>query len=152
MQLSQRLEEVFLNGKWIANTNFKIALDDVHFEQATTLHGNHNSIAALTFHINYYLDGLLNVFKGGPLEIRDKYSFDMPSLNTEKEWTDLKNVLYNNATLFSTYVKGCSDDQLHMVFVKEEYGTYRRNIERIIEHAFYHLGQILLLKKIILTT
>jgi len=35
------------------------------------------SIAALTFHINYYVAGVLNVFQGGKLEIRDKYSFDM---------------------------------------------------------------------------
>ena len=42
-----------------------------------------------------------------------------------------------------------SDDKLTDVFVKEEYGTYHRNINAIIEHSYYHLGQISLIKKLL---
>jgi len=40
--------------------------------------------------------------------------------------------------------------ELDAIFVLEKYGTYRRNIEGMIEHAYYHLGQISLIKKMII--
>jgi hypothetical protein len=35
-------------------------------------------------------------------------------------------------------------------FVDEQYGTYLRNIDGVIEHSYYHLGQISMLRKLIL--
>lgn len=44
------------------------------------------------------------------------------------------------------------DDSLQsQPFVKQEYGTYLRNIEAQIEHSYYHLGQISLIKKMIMS-
>ncbi len=54
--------------------------------QATQKIGTLNTIAALTFHVNYYLAGILKVFRGGELEIRDKYSFDIPPIDSEADW------------------------------------------------------------------
>ena len=34
-------------------------------------------------------------------------------------------------------------------FVDQKYGDYQRNIDLMIEHAYYHLGQILILKKLL---
>jgi len=42
-----------------------------------------------------------------------------------------------------------TETQLEETFVDEKYGNYLRNIEGIIEHGYYHLGQISLLKKMI---
>ena len=53
--LANRIREVLLNGKWIANTNFKEQIINVNWEKAVQKIGNINSIAMLTFHINYYL-------------------------------------------------------------------------------------------------
>ena len=49
--LANRVREVFLNGKWIANTNFKEQLSMISWEQAIQKVGNLNTIALLTFHI-----------------------------------------------------------------------------------------------------
>lgn len=146
--LANRFREVILNGKWIANTNFKDQLDQTALAQATQLIGPHNSIALLTFHINYYVAGILNVFEGGELEIRDKFSFDMPPLETEGDWEQMKTTLYTNAEKFAAHVERLSPEQLDAVFVKEAYGTFRRNIEAMIEHSYYHLGQVSLLRKL----
>ncbi|HBC04915.1 MAG TPA: DUF1572 domain-containing protein, partial [Aequorivita sp.] len=40
------------------------------------------------------------------------------------------------------------DEKLNEIFADEKYGTYQRNIEGMIEHCYYHLGQISLLKKL----
>lgn len=72
-QIAEQFKEVLLNGNWVAATNYKAQLSDLSWEQATTKVSSLNTIAALTFHIDYYISGILNVFKNGKLEIRDKY-------------------------------------------------------------------------------
>jgi len=42
------------------------------------------------------------------------------------------------------------ESQLWVTFSQEKYGNYYRNLHGIIEHIHYHLGQIVLIKKIIL--
>lgn len=148
-QLAHRFREVVLNGKWVANTNLKEQLSSVTWEQALHKIGSLNTIAALTYHLNYYTAGVLNVLAGGNLEIRDKYSFDLPEINAEKAWEDLKNELWENAENFASQVEKLSDQDLEETFVDEKYGTYQRNIEAIIEHNYYHLGQISLIHKML---
>lgn len=149
-ELAKRLQEVFLDGKWIANTNYTEQISDVLWVQANTKIHDLNSIALLTFHINYYLEGLLHVFNGGPLEISDRYSFNMPDINTEKDWSNLKLKFLTNAKAFCNKVQTFDDALFDQVFVDEKYGSYLRNIEAVIEHSYYHLGQIVLIKKMIL--
>ena len=146
ISLSSRFREVLLDGRWIANTNYRELLIDVNYTEATRKIGSLNTIAALTFHINYYITGVINVFKGGELEIRDKYSFNLPPMTSEN-WEKLRNQLFANAEEFARYVERMPEAQLNSVFVDEKYGTSRRNIEGMIEHCYYHLGQISILKK-----
>jgi hypothetical protein len=42
-----------------------------------------------------------------------------------------------------------SDDFLLSDFVQPQYGIWQKNIEGFIEHAWYHLGQVVLLRKMI---
>ena len=147
--LANRLREVLLNGKWIANTNFKEQILMVNWEQATQKVDRLNTIALLTFHINYYLDGLLNVFNGGELEIRDKYSFDLPEIKAESDWNNLVDHFLSNAELFANKVEQMEESMLDQPFVDEKYGSYLRNIEGVIEHCYYHLGQVSLLRKMV---
>lgn len=148
--LSKRLREVLLNGHWIANTNYKEQLLDITWQQAMQKVGSLNTIAALTFHINYYIAGLLNVFNGGQLEIRDKYSFDLPPIQSETEWKKLLDDFLNNSEKFAAHVEQMQESQFDEPFADEKYGDYLRNIEGMIEHSYYHLGQISLIKKMIL--
>jgi DinB superfamily len=147
--IANRLREVLLHGKWIANTNCKEQLLSINREQATQQIGNLNTIALLTYHLNYYLAGLLPVFNGGTLDIHDKYSFDLPPILTDNDWQQLVNDFLYNAEQLAQQVEQMEDHQLDQPFVEERYGTYERNIEGVIEHCYYHLGQITLLKKMI---
>ena len=89
------------------------------------------------------------MFQGGDLVIKDKYSFDMPEISSESEWLDLVNECLSNAELYISYVERMDDKQLSQLFVKQEYGSYWRNIEAQLEHSYYHLGQIVLIKKLV---
>ena len=148
-QLAKRFREVMLDGLWIANTNFKDQLKDISLEQATAKVGSLNTIAMLTFHIDYYIPGLINVFEGGDLEIRDQFSFDLPSIESQEKWEELLHKLWNDSEKFAVLLEQMPDYKMNEVFVDKKYGTYLRNIDGMIEHAYYHLGQITLIKKLL---
>ena len=147
-QIAKRFREVHLNGDWVA-TNLKTQLSDVSWEQATTKVGTLNTIAALAFHINYYVAGLVKVFEGGSLDIRDKYSFDLPPINSQIDWEKLLSKMWSDAEKFANLVEQMPDEKLAEDFFDEKYGNYRRNIDAMIEHSYYHLGQIVLIKKML---
>lgn len=150
-QTALRFREVILSGRWIANTNFQDQLKDVTLVQAQQQVAGLNNIAILTFHIDYYIAGMLRVFEGGSLDIRDKYSFDMPEIKDEKQWESLKNKLFEDAENFAAHIEKMSDDKLNSDFVDPKYGNYLRNIDAMIEHSYYHLGQIVIIKKMIVS-
>lgn len=148
-ELSNRLKEIILNGTWIANTNYKHQLDTTSWEKAVEKLPNFNSIAMLTFHIQYYISGILHYFETGNLEIKDQYSFDLPNISTKEDWKNLKNQLYQNTEKLATIIENLTKKELQNIFVKPEYGTVQRNIDAMIEHSYYHLGQIVILKKML---
>jgi hypothetical protein len=55
----------------------------------------------------------------------------------------------SNAAAFVREVSKIQDEKLDEIFVEEKYGTFLRNIEGVIEHAYYHLGQIVVIRKMI---
>ena len=147
--LADSLREVLLDGKWVAGTNIKDEIKDLDWEKATMKVNSLNSIADLTFHIDYYLAGVLNVFKGGELEIKDKYSFDYKQIESQKEWENLIDKFFNDSENFVNAVEKMTNEELEKYFVKKEYGNYIRNLTVMSEHCYYHLGQIMLIKKMI---
>lgn len=151
-QIANRFREVLLNGVWVAGTNFKDQLLDVNWQIATTKLGALNTIAALTFHVDYYIAGIVNVLEGGSLDIRDKYSFDLPPVESQEDWENLLNKMWSDAEKFANLVEAMPEEKLSAIFTDEKYGNYQRNIDAMIEHSYYHLGQIVLIKKMLLAT
>ena len=148
-QIAKRFREVILNGTWVANTNYKDQLSNLNWEIAITKFNSLNTIAVLTQHIHYYICGIKNVFTGGSLDIKDKYSFDFLPIQSQNEWKIFLIKFWNDAEEFASLIEQMPEEKLKEVFVDEKYGTYQRNIDGMIEHSYYHLGQIVLLKKIL---
>ncbi|MEO1009970.1 MAG: DUF1572 domain-containing protein [Bacteroidota bacterium] len=149
IQLANRIREVLLNGKWIANTNYEEQLTQVSWKQAVQKVHGLNTIAELTFHVNYYLKGLLHFFDTGKLEIKDEFSFKISKITAQEDWDTLVTSFVNNSEQFAIKVSHMDNSLLDQIFVDRKYGTYERNIEGVIEHSYYHLGQIVLLKRMI---
>ncbi|MFP2994528.1 DUF1572 domain-containing protein [Spongiivirga sp. MCCC 1A20706] len=145
--LAARLREVFIDGKWVLGTNFREQIIDLDWNHATHKIDNFNTIADLTFHVDYYLAGVVRVLEGGTLDIRDKFSFDSPPMKSKRDWKNLVNKFCLDAEKFITLVENMSDENIKADFVDKKYGTYYRNIDAMIEHTYYHLGQIILIKK-----
>lgn len=148
-QLAQRFREVIFDGTWIANTNYKNELFKLDWEIATKKVDFFNTIADITQHILYYIKGINDFFEKGELHISDKYSFEFEPITCEKDWENIKSIFFSEATTFENTIKHFSDNELNEIFVKSEYGSYERNINAMIEHCYYHLAQIVMLRKLL---
>ena len=149
-QVTKHFREVFFGGNW-TSVNLKETLKDVNWQQAKTQVDSLNTIAKLVYHIGYYVTAILKVLEGGPLDAHDKYSFDMPPVNSGDDWQNLVNKLFSEAEQLAKHVEKLPENKFEEVFTDEKYGTYYRNFHGIVEHTHYHLGQIVIIKKILLS-
>ena len=147
-QLSKAIYTFHYGGNW-TEVNLKELLSDVTVDEANKQFGKLNTIVRLTYHINYFMEIIIKVLKGSPLVGNDKFSFDHPDVETSQEWQDMINRSLNNATLFSELVQNLKEEKLGEIFGDKKYGTYYQNIQGFIEHSYYHLGQISLIKKLL---
>lgn len=152
MKLAEQIAKHFRNfhfgGNWTA-VNLKATLADVDWQQATTKVHSFNTIAVLVFHMNYYVSIMLKVLQGGPLDGHDKLSFDCPPIQSQEDWERLMNKTLADAENFAALVEQIPDDRLSENFADPKYGSYYRNLHGVIEHSHYHLGQIVLIKKLL---
>ena len=147
-QIASHFRGVYFGGNW-TSVNLKETLSDVGFEKATKKIHSLNTIASLVFHINYYVSEVMKVLKGGPLEAHDSFSFAAPILASKEDWDKLLDKSWSDAAEFAGLVEKLPESILLENFTDEKYGSYYSNLHGIIEHAHYHLGQIVLIKKLL---
>lgn len=149
-QIAKHFRDVYFGGNW-TDVNLKKTLENVSWQQAITKVQSFNTIALLVFHINYYISGMTKVLLGGSLDIHDEYSFDLTPIQSQKDWEILLTKTWADAEAFALLVEQLPDTKLNETFADEKYGNYFRNLHGVIEHTHYHLGQIVLIKKILLS-
>lgn len=150
-QIAKHFRDVHFGGNWTASS-LRLHLADVTWEQATAQVYSLNTIATLVYHTNYYVDAVLKVLQGKPLNARDELSFDHPPIQSQADWEQLLNKTWTRAEQFATLVEQLPEGRLWEDFTDPKYGSYYRNLHGIIEHLHYHLGQIVLIKKLLRKT
>ena len=146
--LAKHLRDVHFGGNW-TTSNLKDNLADVTWQQATTRVESFNTIVTLVYHVHYFISAVTKVLQGEPLTANDKYSFDHPPINSQEEWETMLNKMWADAELFAGLIEQLPESRLWEDFTDEKYGNYYRNIQGIIEHTHYHLGQIVIIKKLL---
>jgi len=148
-QIARHLREVHFGGNWTAS-NLKDNLAGITWQQAATQVYSFNTIASLVYHMNYYVSAVLKVLEGGPLDASDKLSFNLPPIQSQEDWDNLLDKTWADAENFAALIEALPEQKLGEAFSDGKYGTYYRNIHGVIEHIHYHLGQIVVIRKIIL--
>ncbi|HEX2616896.1 MAG TPA: DinB family protein, partial [Flavobacteriales bacterium] len=146
--IAKHFRDVHFGGNW-TTVNVKDALAGVTWQQSITKVHDLNTIATLLFHVNYFVAAALQVLKGGPLDAHDKYSFDHPPISSQADWQRMVDKALDEAEQFAALVEQLPEEKLWADFTDPKYGTYYRNIHGIIEHTHYHLGQIVVIKKML---
>jgi len=147
-QIAKHIRELFNGGSW-TGSNMRSVLTGITWEQAISRPHSFNSIAVLVFHTNYYLGALIRVLEGGKLEAHDKYSFDLPPIGSQKDWEELVNKTFREAELIAGLIENLPDEKLWDIVEQQKYGIFYRNLHGLIEHTYYHLGQMALIKKLV---
>ena len=148
-QIAKHFRDVHFGGNW-TDVNLKDSLQGIDWELATRKLHSLNTIALLVYHVNYYVSEVMKVLKGNPLEASDKFSFAMPTINSQQEWENLLAKTWSDAEEFAKLIEEFPENRLCETFIDKKYGNYQRNFLGIIEHTHYHLGQIVLVKKMLL--
>lgn len=145
---AKHLRGVYFGENW-TEVNLKKVLSDVTLEEAmVSVHGL-NSIAKLTFHVNYFVFEVAKVLRGEPLTARDKYSWTHPEMHTEADWQAFLEKVWEDGEAFAALIEAMPEEKYWGDFADPKYGKYCSNLWGIIEHLYYHLGQIAVIKKII---
>jgi hypothetical protein len=147
-QTAKHFRDVHFGGNW-TSVNLKETLADINWQQAVIKVHSFNTIAALVYHINYYVSAVLKVLQGEALNASDKFSFDLPPIQSQSDWENLLNKAWADAEHFAALLEQLPEERFSEIFIDEKYGTYYRNIAGITEHIHYHLGQIVIIKKLL---
>ena len=122
-----------IEGGNIAGVGFKEVLHDVTWQEATTQIG--------------YVKMVTKMLEEGQLEGNDAASFVHEPVTSKEAWETLLDNTWHEAKVFTKLVAQLPEKRLSEPF--KVYGTYYRNLHGLIEHTYYHLGQMRLLKKLI---
>lgn len=146
--IARQLQSLYFGGSWTA-VNYQSVLQGVSIESINQRINDTNCIATLMFHTRYYVKAISKVLQGGELDSKDELSFQHPAISTEEEWRwEIDNYL-SEAKELCTLIEHLDDQVLDQPFFDEKYGSYRSNLIGLIEHYYYHLGQIKLLAKLL---
>jgi len=148
-EIARQIRDVHFGGNW-TDSSLKDHLADLSWQQAITKVDSLNTIATLVYHMNYYLCAVLKVVAGGPLTAKHKLSFDHPLIRNTEDWNALMDKTWADADHFATLVEKLPDSKLREDFSENKHGNYYYNIQGVNEHTHYHLGQIVLIKKLLL--
>ncbi len=146
--IARQLREVYFGKNWTWSY-LQQHLEDVTWKEATRKLDAFNTIAVLTYHIAYYVKTASAFLDSGVVEGSDKLSFKVPPIESEEDWQQLLRATYTDVETFAQKIAQLPDERLFEVFGEEKYGNYYRNLAGIVEHAHYHLGQIVILKKLV---
>ena len=146
--IAQHLIQVHEGGNW---TEIDIAstVKDVTLKEALTVtNATPNTIAALLHHISFWNREVTYRAKGIRKPEDAANGFNHPALHTEEDWLQLKKDNIQSAHELATAIRQFDEAKLFQP-MEVHTSTAYKNFQGAVEHAHYHLGQIVILKKLV---
>jgi uncharacterized damage-inducible protein DinB len=146
--IAQHIIEVFDGDNW-TDVNMKDTLRDINFKDATTItKASYNTIAALVYHIAFYNEIVLQRLRGINPAISSANGFDLPTIKNENDWQQIKQRCFQSAHELAAAVIKLPEEKLGELTITG-HSTHYKTLHGAVEHVHYHLGQIVLLKKLV---
>ena len=147
-QIAQHIIEVFEGGNW-TEVNIKDTLEEVDYKEASTVtRSSNNTIAALVNHLSFYNDIAMQRLSGNNPVINASNGLDVDEIKNEDDWIKMKEHSMESAHQLAFAVRKFPEEKIFELS-PNGVATYYKTLHGIVEHAHYHLGQIVLLKKLI---
>lgn len=109
-QIATHLRELHFGGNW-TSANLKDQLAGVTWQQATTSVCSFHTIAALVYHMNYFIDATLNVLQGGALDAEEKHSYNLQPIRSQRDWEGLLNKTWTDAENLASLIEQMPESQ-----------------------------------------
>lgn len=146
--IAQHLKEVHYGGNW-TEVSIADALIDVAFEEANTQTiMSVNTIAMLLHHITYWNRIIVQRANGTVPFINAANGFNVPDINSVNDWEMLKQDNLRSAEELAAVILNFDADKLNTPILPEHDTAYR-NFQGSVEHVHYHLGQMVMIKKLV---
>ena len=146
--IAESIMQAYEGNNW---TSVSIAetLQNVIFQEAMQqTNGSPNTIASLTHHLQYWNEIMMKRINGEAPEIGAANGFDVPAFQNEEAWKQLIESTHQSFIELSNAVKNFPEEKLMDITPKGK-SSYYKNMQGIAEHAYYHLGQILIIKHLV---
>lgn len=98
--------------------------------------------------MNYYLNSVSGAVAGKGRNAKHELSFAHPPIASQQDWQDLVDKTFTDAETFAQLIEQMPEEKF-WENISEKHGTFYTNIQGVIEHNHYHLGQIVILKKLL---
>ena len=145
--IAAHIREVYEGNNW-TDINIADTVKDVSLEEAVTITpASRNTIAALLYHIKFYIEIVLQRLDGISPEISDANGFDMPALKSEAEWKKLIDNSHRSFNKLADAAENFPEERLNEI-TPNGVSSYYKTLHGVVEHAHYHLGQIVILKNL----
>ena len=144
--LAQSLQDLYDGNPWIEVT-FAEHLKKISAQQAVQRINGSNCIWQIVNHIVYWHQRALRYMNNEqPEQDGDLPDFYLPENHGEENWEATRHRLEHSVKQLTDAIRSFPDDQVYELFpgTKQPAAYY---FHGIVEHAAYHLGQIVLIGK-----
>jgi uncharacterized damage-inducible protein DinB len=147
-RIAENLLQVFEGDNW-TDVWISETIKDINYKEAQQpTAASANTIAALLHHICYWNKIMLQRLYGNDPSVPDVNGFDVkPNLN-EAEWNQLKEQTHQAFIELADAIKNFPEEKLDESYSATG-SSYYKNFQGTVEHAHYHLGQIVMLKQLV---
>jgi uncharacterized damage-inducible protein DinB len=146
--IAQHVIDVTEGGNW-TDVNIADTIRDISVEEANRrTPASPNTIASLLYHLSYWNRVMMQRMKGVKVAVPESNGFDVPELRTDHDWGNLKNDLFDSSRQLAEAIRAFDETKL-MDPILPEYSSVYKNLQGTVEHLHYHLGQIVILKKLV---
>ena len=149
--IAQHLLDVHEGNNW-TEVDIASTLDDITLYEATMhTQASPNTIASLLHHITFWNRVMVQRTQGRVVQVNDANGYDHLPLQTGEDWQHLKDDNIQSARELANAIRQFDETKL-LEPILPNYSTAYKNLQGSVEHVYYHLGQIVILKKLIRNT
>jgi len=146
--LATHLKEVYEGNNW-TDVNIADTIKDVNWQQAQqSTSSSSNTIASLLHHLCYWNGIIMQRLKGSNPSIPEANGFNVGTFKNEEDWDVLKQRTHESFLQLAELIKSFPLDKLGEPYAPGK-SSYYKNFAGITEHAHYHLGQMVIIKKLL---
>ena len=147
-RISNLYQSIYNGNPWL-EVNLANTLNDVTAEQAyRKINPNLNTIWEIVNHLIQWRRNILRRVQGETITTPD-HNYFVPVLDpSEAAWHQSLQNLGKSQDQWNTFLTYFDDVDFEKIYINNNH-TYYEHIHGIIQHDVYHLGQIVLLKKLL---